>query len=80
MVRAYILMSVQPGKERDIYYQVTSLDTVSSAEILYGVYDLLVEVNSKSPEALDEFVFNTLRQIENVKTTTTCICAGLFKR
>jgi DNA-binding Lrp family transcriptional regulator len=80
MVQAYVLIKVSPGMEKDIYAQLTQFDSVSESEILYGDYDLIAKIQAKNPEQLDDFVFNTLRKIEGVKSTTTCICAGLFRR
>lgn len=80
MVQAYVLIKVSPGMEKDIHYQITQFDPVTETEILYGDYDLITKIQTKNPEQLDEFVFNTLRQIEGVQSTTTCICAGLFRK
>ncbi|MFW9831737.1 MAG: Lrp/AsnC family transcriptional regulator [Candidatus Thorarchaeota archaeon] len=80
MVQAFVLIKASPGKEKDIYYEITQLDPVTEAEILYGEYDLITKIKAKNPEQLDDFVFNSLRKIEGVKSTITCICAGLFRR
>jgi DNA-binding Lrp family transcriptional regulator len=76
VLQAFVLIGVVPGKERAVFSHVKKLASVTEAEIVYGVYDLILKVQVKVPEALDDFVFNNLRRIDGVKSTTTCICAA----
>jgi DNA-binding Lrp family transcriptional regulator len=43
---------------------------------LYGIYDILVEVEAETMERVKEVVFNNIRRIDNVKSTITLITYG----
>ncbi|MFX0168330.1 MAG: Lrp/AsnC ligand binding domain-containing protein [Candidatus Hodarchaeota archaeon] len=80
MFKAYILVKAAPGKESEVLDRVKKMKPVAEAELVYGEYDLILKTQMKLPESLDDFVFNTLRQINGVISTTTCICAGSIPR
>lgn len=75
-MQAFVLVRVVPGKERAVHSHVEKLHSVTAAELVYGIYDLILKVQADLPEALDDLVFNKLRRIDGVKSTTTCICAA----
>ncbi len=79
MVVSYTLARVQPAKDVQVYYKVKELPEVEEVITTYGEYDLIVKVNVDSLERLDEFVFNKLRTIEGVESTTTLIHADFPK-
>lgn len=79
MVQAFILIKIFPGKAREIYDHVSNLESVKETDVVYGEYDLILKVQTGLPEDLDNFVFSTLRQIEGVISTTTCLCASTFR-
>ncbi|TSA39648.1 hypothetical protein D4R30_00735 [archaeon] len=43
---------------------------------LYGIYDVIVEVEAETMEKVKEVVFNHIRRLENVKSTITLITYG----
>jgi DNA-binding Lrp family transcriptional regulator len=79
MFQAYVLVKVTPGSAQEVFQQVKTMDSVVEVELVYGEYDLIMKVEKNLPEALDDFVFNKLRQIEGVEATMTCICAKSIK-
>lgn len=75
MVLAYILAKVEAGKDRDVVYEVKELKEVKSVHATYGTYDLVIEVEFKDVEELDEFVFDKVRKMPGVKATITVIAS-----
>ena len=75
MVSAYILAKVEAGKDRGVLKKIKALDGVKKASATYGTYDLCIEVSLESIEELDEFVFDKLRKITEIKETVTAICS-----
>jgi DNA-binding Lrp family transcriptional regulator len=52
------------------------MEGVRGAYALYGIYDILVEVEAESMEKVKEIVFTRIRRLWNVRTTITLITYG----
>jgi DNA-binding Lrp family transcriptional regulator len=74
-VLAYILAKVEAGKDRDVVYEIKKLKDVKSIHATYGTYDLIIEVEFKDVNGLDEFVFDKVRKMPGVKATVTVIAS-----
>jgi len=79
LVISYTLARVAPSKDLMVYNKVKDLAEVKEVITTYGEYDIIIKVEVKSLEHLDEFVFGKLRTIEGVEATTTLIHAGFPK-
>jgi|Deesub1362B_J571_1020462.scaffolds.fasta_scaffold54109_1 DNA-binding Lrp family transcriptional regulator len=75
MGSAYILAKIEAGKEEEIFEEIRKSTEIEEANATYGVYDLVVRVNFKTVDELDEFIFGVLRRIPGVKETVTMIIA-----
>jgi len=75
LVLAYILAKIEAGKDKEVFYEIKKLKGVRRASATYGIYDLIIEVESKNIEDLDEFVFDKLRKMPGVKETVTVIAS-----
>ncbi|NHJ13751.1 MAG: Lrp/AsnC family transcriptional regulator [Candidatus Thorarchaeota archaeon] len=76
MIVAYIMAKIESAKAREILDKVRAFDEVEEAHLIYGAYDLLIKGNFKTPEALSEFVVDTLRKVDGVRDTVTNVCAA----
>ena len=74
MVLAYILMQIQPGKEKKIIDKLSKIKEVKETHLLYGEYDLIAKVEFENIKKLNDFVLNVLRKQNGVKVTSTMIC------
>ena len=54
-------------------HDVKKLSQVKAVETVYGEYDMLINVEIEALEALDSLVFDTIRTIKGVESTTTLI-------
>jgi len=79
-MHAFVLMSVQPGTERQVISHLMKLDKVIEAFIIYGQYDLMIEVQADTREELWAFIGRELRVIEGARGTLTLIPIHGFKR
>jgi len=75
MVEAIILTKVDAGKDQEVLEKAKIIRGVKHACATYGVYDLFIQVNFQSIEALDRFVFHELRAIPFVRETVTLVCS-----
>jgi DNA-binding Lrp family transcriptional regulator len=69
----YVLVTVNPGKDRDVCERIVNMPEVKEAVQIYGEYDLILRVEVKDFNELDHFVFDTLRTIDGVNSTKTLI-------
>ena len=76
-MRAYILINVDPGHEKDIIdgssmcAGVSSFSGVVQADVVYGSHDLVVVVEG-DPKAVDETIMK-LRKIPHVRKTESLL-------
>jgi DNA-binding Lrp family transcriptional regulator len=73
MPRAYVLFSVGSGSEDQVRKDVQKIEGVEEVFVSYGVYDLVVKINTASMEQLKDLVTHHLRRIDNVRSTLTLI-------
>jgi DNA-binding Lrp family transcriptional regulator len=73
MPRAYVLLSVSSGSEEQVRKDVQKIEGVEEVYVSYGVYDLVVKINTASMEQLKDLVTHHLRRVDNVRSTLTLI-------
>jgi DNA-binding Lrp family transcriptional regulator len=73
MVMAYILAKIEAGSEDKIFEKIKALSDVKSAAFTFGVYDIVVVVEFRKVEDLDEFLFAKLRKIPGIVETISMI-------
>jgi DNA-binding Lrp family transcriptional regulator len=76
MLKAYILLNTELGKEAEIIEEIQKVKEVKATHSLYGIYDLIVEVEAESMDKVKEVVFNNIRRLDNVKSTITLLTYG----
>jgi len=73
MIKIYVLLRIKPGTDRNVLHKVKKLAQVKAVETVYGEYDMLINVEIETLEALDSFIFDTIRTIKGVESSTTLI-------
>ena len=73
MLISYSLIRVHPAQDKEVYEAVQAFREVKDVIITYGEYDLIIKVGSDSLNDLDNFIFNKLRTISGVASTTTLL-------
>ncbi len=69
---AYVLLSVEVGKEHDIAKEVTSIEGVTEARVVYGEYDIVTRVEATSVKDLERTIMK-IRKINGVLRSVTLI-------
>ncbi|MHA1839853.1 MAG: Lrp/AsnC ligand binding domain-containing protein [Candidatus Ranarchaeia archaeon] len=72
---AYILAKVVAGKAPSVLEATREYGIVTESHLIYGPYDLLLRLETGTPEELDEFIYGKLRKLEGIVETITCLCA-----
>ncbi len=70
---AYVLLNVKRGTKKQVIKDIKSNGLVKEIYLCFGLYDLILRVETDSMEDLKDFVANKCRKIKNVKSTLTLI-------
>jgi DNA-binding Lrp family transcriptional regulator len=73
MPSAYVMFNISSGSEDLVLEKLRSIAEVQEAFFSYGVFDLVVKIETDSMEQLKELISHRLRAITNVKSTLTLI-------
>jgi DNA-binding Lrp family transcriptional regulator len=73
MPTAFVLLNTESGTECDVLRKLKSISNVEEAKIVYGVYDIVLRVESKSMDELKRTVTWKIRKIEYITATQTVI-------
>jgi DNA-binding Lrp family transcriptional regulator len=73
MALCYVLLNVEPGSEEKVLSEVRKISNVKSSHRVYGVYDMIAEVEAESMDSLKQVVTWKIRRLEGVKSTLTAI-------
>lgn len=70
---ALVLINTETGVEEKVLEKLKKMKNVKEAFIVYGVYDIIVEVEAKDLEELRDTISTSIRRVEGVRSTVTLI-------
>ncbi len=73
MASAYLLLNVETGTEEEVLNNLRTHQEVKEAWMVYGVYDIIVQVETETMEELKNIVSWTIRRLDRVRSTMTMI-------
>jgi DNA-binding Lrp family transcriptional regulator len=73
MQKAYVLVNTQIGEEQAVRDKLAEIEGVTKAELVYGVYDIVVTIEHESMSALKQVVNDKVRRVDDVRSTLTMI-------
>ena len=68
---AWILISCEPGRERDVYLQLLDIPSVSEVSVVYGELDLVARIDFDSEMVMSKTLIEDMRHVEGVRKTET---------
>jgi len=71
MPKGYVLINTETAYMESVLEELKKIDAVKEAHTLYGVYDIIVEVETDNMDRLKEIVTYHIRRLEKVKSTQT---------
>ena len=74
-VSAYVLVTLNPGSEKNILEKIADFKEVTQVNMTYGEYDALVLVESETLAQLNDFLTDELRVLPDIFQTATLIVA-----
>ena len=73
MPKALVLMNAEFGSEDSIVNELKTIDGVKEIYQVYGVYDIVAQVESETMEKVKETITWKLRKLNGVKSALTMI-------
>jgi len=70
MVTAYLLINTKPGSETKIAELLVNKKEVKDINIVYGAYDIIMKLNVKNMNDLQEFILQMRKDVQVEHTTT----------
>ena len=70
---AWILISCEPGRERDVYLQLLDMPVVSEVSVVYGELDLVARIDFESEKDMSRTLIEDMRHVEGIKKPETLI-------
>ena len=73
MPLAWVLISCEPGRERDVYVHLLSMPTVSEVSEVYGELDLVARIDFDDEKEMSKTLIVEMRTVEGIRKTETLI-------
>lgn len=73
VARAFVLINVETGSEDEVLTKLRNMKRVKAAYFVYGIYDLIANVEAETVEELKDAVLTEVRGLEKVASTVTLI-------
>ena len=73
MANAYILISCELGSEKALIDELKTFEGVKEVLGTYGIYDIIVKVESHSEHKLREIITWKIRKMNHIKSTITLL-------
>ena len=70
---AWVLLSCEPGRERDVYLQLLDIPSVSEVSVVYGELDLVARIDFESEKEMSKTLIEDMRHVEGIRKTETLI-------
>ena len=75
-MKAFVLLNTELGQESKIIEALEGVGEITQIYSLYGIYDLIIEMEAETMDKVKEVVFNKVRRLDNVKSTITLLTYG----
>jgi DNA-binding Lrp family transcriptional regulator len=74
---AFILIEVTGDHTRSAFKTIQRMAGVKACYMVSGGYDILVQVEADSLDALSDLLVSQIRSVDGVTKTTTCMVLGV---
>jgi DNA-binding Lrp family transcriptional regulator len=73
MVRAYILMTLEPGKAMEVVKRMRKEAGVTQVDAITGEYDAIAQIQAKDVKGIGTLIVERLQGFSGVLRTITCL-------
>lgn len=71
MRKAFVLINSDLGAEPQLESELKKIGGVIGVYQVYGIYDMIVEIEAESELKVKEIIFSRIRKLEKVRSTLT---------
>ncbi len=76
-VKAYVLVQTEVGKAVDVAEAARTIAGVVSAEDVTGPYDVIIQTEAETVDALGQMVVSKIQMVDGITRTLTCPVVNL---
>ncbi len=80
MPKAVVLINTEIGADEEVFEQLKQVPEVHAAYMVYGLYDIVVVVESDDMSKLRDIVYRHIRSSPKVRSTLTMVVVNDFER
>ncbi len=80
MPKAVVLINTEIGADEEVFEQLKQVPEVRAAYMVYGLYDIVVVVESDDMSKLRDIVYRHIRSSPKVRSTLTMVVVNDFER
>ena len=73
MPTAFVLINTEPAWMDQVLKKVMTVEGVKEAVMVYGIFDIVVKVETDSMHKLKTIIIDHIRKIHKVKATATMV-------
>ncbi len=73
MVRAYVLISTQPGKAMEVVSHLDGQNGIVQSDAITGEYDVIAQVEAGDVAGVGALIVEKIQRIDGVFKTVTCL-------
>jgi len=73
MALSYVMINVDAGSDEKVLNEVRKIPNVRECYRLYGVYDIIAEVEAESMDKLKEVITWKIRRLDGIRSTLTTL-------
>ena len=74
MAKAIILITVHPGKDREVAGTVKKIEGVENVYLAAGRYDVVAEAQTPDDDSMLALTYDRVRIIDGIRETHTMFC------
>ena len=73
MIKAFVLIVVDPAKTMDVYNNLNAVDGISEVYQVMGPYDIVAVVEVANLTDVPAVISKHIRAVDGIESTTTCV-------
>ena len=77
MAKAVVLISAEPGMDREVAGQVKKVEGVGNVYLVTGLYDIVAEVQAADDASMVALAYDKIRPIDGIRETHTMFCLAV---
>ena len=75
--QAYVLLNVEYKHQKDIINKAKSLSTVTNVKVMYGIYDIMIILESNDMGAIKKTIDVDLHDLDGITNITSLVTVGI---